>query len=66
MTLPIALLLLACSSDDASDNDGPPSFVIQPEPAAAPLPAPVPAPSSPPPAEHWSTSSMAGGIGAWS
>ena len=50
MTLPIALLLLACSSDDASDNDGPPSFVIQPEPAAAPLPAPVPAPSSPPPA----------------
>lgn len=48
MTLPIALLLLACSSD----SDGPPSFVVQPEPAPTPAPAPElpaePAHSSPP------------------
>jgi len=43
MTLPIALLLLACSSD----SDGPPSFVIQPEPEATPVVEPAPPPPPP-------------------
>ena len=66
MTLPLALLLLACSSD----SDGPPSFVIQPEPVPEPSPAPAPAPLAAPPAamavvfEQGVTGGVASDLGA--